>query len=324
MTHLLSFTAGGVTCALPLARIRQVISMVELKAPAGERPGEIGTMNLHGRTVPVYSLRRLLALPDRPPRSGDALVIAHGDPDCVALQVDAVKGVRAGTIPTPQVRGPSSSPGAILTEEEVFIYDLPLFIAAGGSVPLPLPPGTAGADEDETPRDPVKESAILAERARAFSEPEEEPRETTSPELLTFQLAGQEYAVRMQYIREVFIIREITPVPGVPDFIAGIGAIRGEIISIVDLRTLFSIPKHGLTDLNRVIVLSNGEVAFGILADYITGIGIRPTDRLAPVEPGMTPIDRRYLMGVADGSVIVLDAAAILADPGMVVDETRK
>ena len=323
MTHLLSFTAGRVSCALPLAAVRQVVNMVELQAPAGEHPGEVGTMNLHGRTIPVYSLRRLLGLSDRPPRSADLLIIAHAGMDCVALQVDAVKGVWADTISPPPMTGPSSSPGAILTEEgEILIYDLPLFLAAGGSVPLPLPPGTAG--EDGPPRDPEKESAILADRARVFSQQKEEPRETTSPELLTFQLADQEYAIRMQYIREVFIIREITPVPGAPDFIAGIGAIRGEIISIVDLRTLFSIPKRGLTDLNRVIVLSDGEVTFGILADYITGIGIRPSDHLTPVEPDMTPIDRRYLIGVTGGSVIVLDAAAILADPGMVIDETRK
>ncbi|MCM2465252.1 chemotaxis protein CheW [Methanoculleus oceani] len=324
MTHLLSFTVEGIACALPLAETRQVVGMVELRPEAGNRRGGAGTMNLHGRTVPVYSLRMLLGLPDRPPLPTDALIIAHPGPDCVALWVDRVKGVQESTVPLPPDGDISSSPGVLVADNgTVLIYDLSAFLAAEENGQLPLP-GAVGTGGEEPSCDPGRAGAILAARARAFAQPEEEPPETSFSEILTFRLANQEYAIKTQYIREVFIIREITPVPGVPDFIAGICTVRGEIISIVDLRTLFSIPKHGLTDLNRVIVLTDGTVTFGILADYITDIGIRPTDQFSPVDPGMTPIERRYLLGATDGSVIVLDAAAILADPAMVINETRK
>ena len=80
----------------------------------------------------------------------------------------------------------------------------------------------------------------------------------------------------MKYVREVVLTGGITPVPGTPDYISGICAIRGEIISLVDLRALFSISGKGLTDLNRVIVLTDGTMTFGILADYITGIATIP------------------------------------------------
>ncbi len=320
MAHLLPFTVAGVACALPLADVQQVTGMVELRPMTGGR--DVGAVNLHGRIIPVYSLRRRLGLPDRPPHPDDALIIARAGRDCAALWVDAVERVRVSTTPLPREGEPSPLPGVLLTEEGMaLIYDLPLFLAAEERAPLPRPPDTDGG---EPPREPGRARTILADRARALMQRKEEPRETPFPELLTFRLAGREYAVGMQYIREVFILREITPVPGVPDFIAGIGAVRGEIISVVDLCALFSIPKHGLTDLNRVIVLSDGAVTFGILADYITDIGTRPTDHLAPVDPGMTPIDRRYLVGVTDESVIVLDAAALLASPGMVIDEARK
>jgi len=324
MTHLLFFTVAGVTCALPLAETRQVVSMVELRPDAGTRRGGAGTMNLHGRTVPVYSLRRLLGLPDRSPLPTDVLIIARMGPDCVALWVDSVKGVQESTVSLPPDGATNAPPGVLLTEEEtVLIYNLPVFLAAEETGQFPLPPGVAGTGGEEPSWDPGRAGDILSGRARAFARPEEEPRETPFSEILTFRLANREYAIKTQYIREVFIIREITPVPGVPDFIAGICAVRGEIISIVDLRTLFSIQKQGLTDLNRVIVLTDGTVTFGILADYITDIGIGPTDQFSPVDPGMTPIEQRYLLGAADGPVIVLDAAAILADPTVVVNETR-
>jgi chemotaxis signal transduction protein len=316
--HLLSLTVEGIPCALPLADTRQVVGMVALQPGTGR---VAGTMNLHGRSVPVYSVRRLLGLPDRPPLTTDALIIAGED--CVALWVDRVHGVRTSAKLLPPGDTPSS-PGALLTEDgTVLIHDLPAFLAAGGSNQFAHLAGRAETGEETPADDPERAGAILAGRARAAARPKEEVRETRFSETLTFRLGGEEYAIEMQYIREVFIIREITPVPGVPDFIAGICAVRGEIISVVDLRTLFSIPEHGLTDLNRVIVLTDGAITFGILADYITDIGTRPTDRLSPPGPGTTPIGDRYLLGVADRATLVLDAAAILADPGMVIDENK-
>lgn len=166
--------------------------------------------------------------------------------------------------------------------------------------------------------------AVLAERAAKLALPEEEPRETVLADILIFRLAHRKYALEMKYIREVFIIREITPVPGTPEYIAGICAVRGEIVSLVDLRILFAIPQKGLTDLNRVIVLTDGRLTFGILADYITDIGTVPTDDLAPAEPGENPIGERFILGVADGQLTILNAAAILADPRMVIDDSRQ
>lgn len=313
--HLLLFTVERIVCALPLSEVKQVVGMVALQ------PGQKGapaTLNLHGRHIPVYSARILLGLPDRSPLSTDFLVIVRS---CAALRVDRVKGVQESPVPLPA----PSPPGVLLTEDgTVLIHDLAALLAAGGEgVPLP-PAAPAGAEVEAPPFDLERAGKLLQNRARALAQPEEEPHEAALSEILTFRLASREYAVETRYVREVFIIREITPVPGVPDFIAGICAVRGEIISVVDLRRVFSIPEEGLTDLNRVIVLTDGTMTFGILADYITDIGTTPTGDLSPVDPGSTPIGERYLLGVAEGSRFVLDAAAILADRGLVISEAGK
>ena len=130
----------------------------------------------------------------------------------------------------------------------------------------------------------------------------------------------QEYAIGMQYVREVVLTGDITPVPGTPDFIAGICAVRGEIISLVDLRPLFSLTEKGLTDLNRVIVLTDNKLTFGILADHITGVGTIDMDQHPPI-PAALPIDRKYILGVTGDSMIILDAAVLLSDPRMMIDE---
>jgi chemotaxis signal transduction protein len=311
---LLSFTVAGVTCAIPLSAVRQVTSMVALSPDTGGHPGAAGSMNLHGRAVPVYSARALLGLPDRPLHPAEALIIVTSGRDCAALRVDRVRGVQESEVP------PGESGVLVAGDGTVLIRDLRAFLAGDASGLSPLQP----AAEEEVSPDNGRAGAILAERARILAQPEEEPHRTALSEILTFRLGAREYAVETRYVREAFIVREITPVPGVPDFIVGICAVRGEIVSIVDFARLFSLPEQGLTDLNRVIVLSDGAMTFGILADYITDIGTTPTGDLAPIEPGATPIAGRYLLGAAEGSRIVLDAAALLADPGMVICETPR
>lgn len=164
--------------------------------------------------------------------------------------------------------------------------------------------------------------AVLSERARRLSAPEPGIIDTDTVELLRFRLAYKEYALEMRYVQEVILTGEITPVPGVPPYITGICAARGRIISLVDLRALFTLPETGLTDLNRVIVISDGRMTFGLLADDISGIGMVPFDRIVPADPGQTPVPATYFKGTVGDTFVVLDAAAILSDPLMIIDDS--
>lgn len=180
-----------------------------------------------------------------------------------------------------------------------------------------MTPGqTDGGLSEETIR------KILEERAKKIAAPETGPLETGIVEVLRFQLAYQEYAIEMRYVKEVILTGEITPVPGAPPFISGICAVRGRIISLVDLRALFSLPEKGLTDLNRVIVITDGRLTFGILADNISGLGSIPSHLIITPDPGNVISWRRYLKGYVSDSLIMLDAAALLADPALVVEDT--
>jgi chemotaxis signal transduction protein len=163
--------------------------------------------------------------------------------------------------------------------------------------------------------------AILAERARRLSALEPGTLDTEMVELLRFRLAYKEYALEMRYVREVILTGEITPVPGVPPFISGICASRGQIISLVDLRALFTLPETGLTDLNRVIVISDGRITFGILADDISGIGMIPVDRIIARDLDQKSMQGKYFKGTVEGTFVVLDAAAILSDPSMIIED---
>jgi len=120
----------------------------------------------------------------------------------------------------------------------------------------------------------------------------------------------------------VVLTGNITPVPSTPEYIAGLSIIRGEIISLVDLRILLSIPRTGLTDLNRVIVLSDSHLTFGILADQITGIAFVSEDRIACVPQDDPLAQTPIIQGIADESLILLNAETLLADSRMIIDQS--
>lgn len=166
------------------------------------------------------------------------------------------------------------------------------------------------------------DAAILRARARALARPlEPSPEPSSLLEVVEFRLAQERYAVETQYVREVYPLKDLTPLPCTPAFVRGIVNVRGRIVPVLDLKKLFDLAEEGLTDLHRIILLDAGDLEIGLLADAAEGVRSIPVDRLQPSLPTLTGIRSEYLKGVTGDRVVVLDARRILADPRIVVDE---
>ena len=167
-----------------------------------------------------------------------------------------------------------------------------------------------------------KRKEILQSRARRLSqETQQEDTTQNTIEVLEFMLAYERYGIDSSFIREVYPLRELTPVPCTPAFILGIINIRGKILSILDIKKFFDIPEKGLTDLNKIIVLRSERMKFGILADAIVGIRKVSLDKLQPPLPTLTGIREEYSKGVTEDRMLVLDAQKMLTDKKIVVHE---
>src|SRR3972149_5209218 len=137
---------------------------------------------------------------------------------------------------------------------------------------------------------------ILHERALALAaEPGRTQTLDQSIEVVEFLLAHERYAVESSYVREVYPLENLTPLPCTPAFVLGIVNLRGEIVSVIDLA------QTGLPDLNKVIVLESGNMVFGILADAILEVRRMPLAEIQPSLPTPTGIREKYLKGVTPG-----------------------
>jgi purine-binding chemotaxis protein CheW len=165
-------------------------------------------------------------------------------------------------------------------------------------------------------------AAILRARARLLAqEPKKADESGTHLEIIEFKLASETYGIEAMFVREIHQLRDLTPLPGVPSFVLGITNVRGQILSVVDLKKFFNLPDKGLGELNKMIILRNKGMEFGILADSILGTHAIPLEAIQAPPATVTGIGAEYVRGVTGERVIVLDAEKILDDGKMIVNE---
>lgn len=164
--------------------------------------------------------------------------------------------------------------------------------------------------------------AELKRRAKALAEiPEQEEICEDRIEVMPFLLASERYALETRYIREIWPLTSYVSLPHTPAFVLGVTQVHGEICSIVDLKQFFSLPTGGLTNFNKLIVLDDGEMCFGVLADDVFGIESGSKAKLSSVE-NWQGIDQTYLTGITEDRLIILDAQRILRDKRLIVNQT--
>jgi purine-binding chemotaxis protein CheW len=79
----------------------------------------------------------------------------------------------------------------------------------------------------------------------------------------------------------------------------GIINVRGQILSVLDLKKFFDLPERGLTD-RKGIILHSDQTEFGILAAAILGVRAIPLQAIQPALPtltGVTPSMYGALLG---------------------------
>ena len=162
----------------------------------------------------------------------------------------------------------------------------------------------------------------LKNRAIAMAQEPEQKRETsTITEIIEFILAGESYGIESAFVREVYPLKDFTPLPGVPSYIFGIINVRGQILPVVDLKKFFNLPEKGLGELNKVIILRDEQMEFGILADAVNGTQVIALEDMLPVPPTVTGIGEEYLKGVTKERLIILNAEKLLSDKNIVVND---
>ncbi|KJU83538.1 CheW-like protein [Candidatus Magnetobacterium bavaricum] len=149
-------------------------------------------------------------------------------------------------------------------------------------------------------------------------------------EVVAFILGAECYGVDCRYVREVLQMRDYTPVPCTPAFVLGVINFRGRIISVLEARSLLSLPRADTHQTRTLLVLYDSKMEFAIVTDELVGIRRINTKTLQRDMPTLTGAGGEYFQGIArdctttTGSttnIIMLDAAKLLSDNRLVIHE---
>jgi len=186
----------------------------------------------------------------------------------------------------------------------------------------------AAGRDTATSRRRERETRILEERARVLAKVEEETvNDEQILQLVTFPLAGERYGIEADMVQEVQPLdsQRWSLVPCTPDFIVGAVNIRGRIHSVMDVAVLLGLPRRPLAQPSYVLLVRSGDGEDGmelcILADGVPEMAhVRQADvkrDTATVSSGT----EKYISGVTEDMLIVLDLKRLLADERIIVHE---
>ncbi len=165
---------------------------------------------------------------------------------------------------------------------------------------------------------PQKENElkILHERAARLARPiVESIQQQEVDAYICFRLGQEHYGLPFRQAKEVLPHLQLTQVPRVPEFIAGVINHRGSLLAVLDLKSLFHIqPAEYEKDLSILIATGN-KMTIGILADRIEGSCHYDPSIVDAALPSEGNIKPEYLSGLHQkGSVALLNIEAIVAD----------
>lgn len=142
----------------------------------------------------------------------------------------------------------------------------------------------------------------------------------TLSQVLTFRIAGEEYAVGILSVREIIEYEAVTRVPATPAWIRGVINLRGSVVPVIDLAVKLGLPESPVTRRTCTVIVEaelEGERAvMGIVADSVHQvIELRPGEVEPPPSFGV-PVRTDFLLGMAKtGSrfALLLDIDRVLA-----------
>jgi purine-binding chemotaxis protein CheW len=129
-------------------------------------------------------------------------------------------------------------------------------------------------------------------------------------QLVGFRLDNEDYAITITKIQEIILMKPITRIPQVPDFIEGLINLRGSVIPIVNLRKRFGLLPREIDDETRTIVVNVHEKTVGCVVDAVTQVMRINRDQIQPPPLGVMAVNHQYLAGLAkldDRLMIILD-----------------
>jgi purine-binding chemotaxis protein CheW len=143
---------------------------------------------------------------------------------------------------------------------------------------------------------------------------------TSDPlDLVVFTVNNVLCALRIEEVQEIKRVIQISSVPHAPDYVKGVINLRGQIVTVLDLRRKLNYPAKELESGSRLVIVKRGNEHIGLLVDTIEDAVIARIDDIQDAPSNVKGAEGRLFIGVyktQDSLIAILDLKAILEKDG--------
>ncbi|MDD2609780.1 MAG: chemotaxis protein CheW [Giesbergeria sp.] len=318
----ITFRAGGIAMAFPIGSIHEIVRAQGIEASPVQDPLCEGVLHIRQHIVPVVQFAGLLGLPPTaaatenpeqvPEQRVVVLKIAHG---YIGLLVDSVDSIDVYT-------DDEVMAVPVLSRQRAAMFAGCIDLGARGHVFLLNAQGVFALDEIDR---------ITGQHSALFVETESvqvrQHRAASRMSFLWFK-AGTAFALPMREVREiVHCPSDLIPIPGAPQHISGMFNLRGQLVTVVDVRYFYQLGGAVLLPSaeDKILVIDYGDALIGLRVDSVESIlHIYPEDKFPMpqvLRGALAPAirnDVREVVRVPDSGerpvhLLVLDLARVLA-----------
>lgn len=346
----LIFSLHDLPYAIAAERVREIFLLPEL-TPVVEAPADIvGLLDFHGRMIPMMHLDLRFGYSFERCYLGDSAIVVESQGLQVGIIVNQVRTVvdlddryiqpdlaygREQNLNQAFVSGTID-----LDDEKIILLNVDNLIRDPDAVVEMVRQAKTGDNKEMAakistkkigsfydlycPQATAKEKAIFRSRAANIKKNINSTTETTNlTPVAVIRLGSKYYGIDLNIIREFINIKGITTIPCCPGFILGNINLRGEILTVVDIRSVLNLQLPQQQPIKKAVVIEIDEIVAGIGVDEVCdAVDFRPED-LKSVPLGINSSTAKYLKATAsylDRPLNIIDVSKIFSEGALSVD----
>lgn len=262
--QFVTFIVGNEVFAVDMAPVQEIIRVPEVvRVPLAPTTLD-GLANLRGKVMPIISLRRIFGFPEQEHDDATRAVVMDIGQSLgfVVDRVARVVGVEPG-----QIEDVGAISGTVDTDllsgiiKGVDGHDMIMVLEFEKLIQREFSAIAA-----------IAKTAGLAGALPASGEGEEE-EVSDELQLVSFDVANQEYAIAIEDVQEIVQIPEtIIHVPHSESHVMGVMTLRSRLLPLVNLRSMFGLADRAHDDKSRIVVLTLGGSSVGVAVDGVSEV----------------------------------------------------
>jgi purine-binding chemotaxis protein CheW len=335
----LLFTLDGMHYGLAATVVQEIFFLPGLTSVPESGPEVAGVLNLRGQLLPVLNLKVCLGKPKQPNTLSQAVILVQCDGQRVGLVVDDIQNVEA--IATTDISTDLETP-YIGSSEHSLTAGLAKF---GGDIMILLNPetlvrgygaqGQGGVQSALPVVEPVgnafmaqfspEAQRVLQDRAAGLAQLPVDENFAGLSALAVVSLEGERFALGLESVHEFTDVPQVTPIPCCPSHIVGNMNLRGEILTLVDVRRFLNLSSGGDRKQDKAVVMRLGSLVAGVVVDEVFDVVYVHPSEIASIPSAIHSNDNEYLKGIAqyeDSMMSLLDLPKLLTQGELVVNQT--